>query len=89
MAVTHLLRLAEGWSGLGDGGGPAGGATPLAGHVPGSIRGSDKCVALGVQVVVGVTEAGKALGREIGLSGQEMSLTSAPSYPTPGFKIGP
>ena len=52
-------------SDLGDGGGPAGGTVRLAGHIPVS----DKWVALSVQVVVSVTEARQALGREIGLVG--------------------
>lgn len=61
------MRLAQGWSGLRDG--PAGGVVHLDGHIPASIHGSDKWVALGVQAVVVVPEAEQPLGKEIGLIG--------------------
>lgn len=73
---------------MGEGGSPAGEAAHLTGHVCGSIRASDKWVALGVQVVAGITENGLAPGREAGLVGQQIPMTSAPSYLTPNSKSG-
>lgn len=56
------------------------GVVHLPGRMPGSIH--------GVVVVVGVPEAGQVLQRDIGLVGQEIVMTSAPSYPAAGFKMG-